>query len=73
MVSKPQPDDRFSLISPQDQNHDIGHNSYKIKDVFKVFQNRFNYMTNYNFKPGESVLRYLVNPCDQKFAYFKEA
>ncbi|CAD8121914.1 unnamed protein product [Paramecium sonneborni] len=64
-------DDRFSLISPQDSDHDVGHSSYKIKEIFKIFQNRHNFLTNYNFKPGESVLRYLVNPIDQKFSFLK--
>ena len=28
-------------------------------------------MTNYNYKPGESVLRYLVNPSEEKFTYIR--
>ena len=28
-------------------------------------------MTNYNYKVGESVLRYLVNPSDEKFTYIR--
>ncbi|CAD8121232.1 unnamed protein product [Paramecium sonneborni] len=64
-------DDRFSFISPQHPDHDIGHNSYKIQELFKIFQNRHDFLTNYNFKPGESVLRYLINPTDQKFSFLK--
>lgn len=37
IVSKPTQDDRFSLISPQDPDHDVGHSSYKIKEIFKIF------------------------------------
>ncbi|CAD8210064.1 unnamed protein product [Paramecium octaurelia] len=66
-------DERFSLFSPQDPDHDVGHSSYKIKEIFKIFQNRHNFLTNYNFKPGESVLRYLINPTDQKFSFLKPA
>lgn len=64
IVNKPTPDDKFSLISPQDPDHDVGSSSYKIREIFKIFQNRYNFMANYNFKPGESVLKFLINPSD---------
>lgn len=35
--NKPFPDDKFSLISPQDPDHDIGSSSFKIKEIFKIF------------------------------------
>lgn len=37
IVNKPNQDDRFSLISPQDPDHDVGHSSYKAKEIFKIF------------------------------------
>lgn len=42
-------DNCFSLLSPQDEQHDIGNAAFKIRDVFSVMKNRFNFMTNYNF------------------------
>ncbi|CAK85020.1 unnamed protein product (macronuclear) [Paramecium tetraurelia] len=72
ITNKPTPDDKFSLISPQDPDHDIGSGSFKIKEIFKIFANRFNFMSNYNFKPEESVLKYLINPSDQKFTFIKQ-
>eukprot|EP01016_Furgasonia_blochmanni_P029777 TRINITY_DN3118_c0_g1_i17.p1 TRINITY_DN3118_c0_g1~~TRINITY_DN3118_c0_g1_i17.p1 ORF type:complete len:243 (-),score=57.96 TRINITY_DN3118_c0_g1_i17:104-832(-) len=61
-------DGAFSLISPQDERHDIGNAAFKIKDVFGMFKNRFHFLTNYNFKMGESILKYLVNPSLREFA-----
>lgn len=29
-------------------------------------------MSHYNFKPEESVLKYLINPSDQKFSFMKQ-
>ncbi|CAK56404.1 unnamed protein product (macronuclear) [Paramecium tetraurelia] len=72
IVNKPTPDDKFSLISPQDPDHDIGSSSFKIKEIFKIFSNRYNFMSHYNFKPEESVLKYLINPSDQKFTFIKQ-
>ena len=57
----------FSLISPQDNSHDIGNAAFKIRDIFGMFKNRFHFLTNYNFKPRESVLKYLVNPSKRPF------
>lgn len=62
----------FSLISPQDSTHDIGNASFRIKDIFNVFKNRFNFLTNYNFEEGESVLKYMINPSKKVFSYLKE-
>lgn len=62
----------FSLISPQDSTHDIGNASFRIKDIFNVFKNRFNFLTNYNFEEGESILKYLINPSKKVFSYMKE-
>ncbi|EGR32991.1 hypothetical protein IMG5_064460 [Ichthyophthirius multifiliis] len=66
-------DRKFSLISPQDQSHDIGSSSFKIKEsVFPLFKNRFQFFTNYNFKAQESVLKYLVNPSGNTFTFQKD-
>lgn len=62
----------FSLISPQDSTHDIGNASFRIKEIFNVFKNRFNFLTNYNFEEGESILKYLINPSKNVFSYIKE-
>ena len=52
----------FSLISPQDPNHDIGNAAFRIKEIFQAFKNRFNFLTCYNYKDGESILKYFINP-----------
>lgn len=62
LADKSPPDNSFSLLSPQDIDHDIGSASFKIKDIFMLFKNRFHFLTNYNFEPEESILKYLVNP-----------
>ena len=51
----------LSVISPQEASHDVGGAAFKVKEVFGVFKNRFHFISNYNFKDGESVLKYLVN------------
>ncbi|KRX10728.1 hypothetical protein PPERSA_00498 [Pseudocohnilembus persalinus] len=65
-------DNSFSLISPQDSEHDIGASSFKIRDIFNVFKNRFYFMTNFNFKEKESILKYLVNPSGGEFIFSKD-
>jgi non-canonical poly(A) RNA polymerase PAPD5/7 len=72
IADKPQPDQQFSLLSPQDRDHDIGSASFKIRDVFTVFKNRYHFMTNYNFEPNESLLKHLVNPSNQIFTFIKQ-
>jgi non-canonical poly(A) RNA polymerase PAPD5/7 len=59
-------------MSPQDESHDIGSSAYHIRDVFAVYRNRYRLLTNYNFKKGESILKYLVNPNEQVFCFTKE-
>lgn len=71
IIDKPNTDDRLSLISPQDPDHDIGHSAYKIREIFAVFKNRYNFLTHYNFQPNESVLKYILNPCSQIFSLMK--
>lgn len=60
-------------MSPQDETHDIGKSAFKIRDVFKVLKNRFNYILDKNFEEGESVLRVLVNPSEHVFRYLKDS
>ena len=62
----------FSLMSPQDDTNDIGSQAFNIKNVFGMYRNRYKLVTNYNFKKGESVLKYLVNPSNQVFSFLKE-
>ena len=49
-----------------------GSSAFRIKDVFAFMKNRFNFIINYNFKAGESVLKYVVNPSEQPFNYFND-
>lgn len=67
----PSADQHFSLMSPQDDTHDIGSQAYNIRHVFSVYRNRFKLITNYNFKKGESIVKYLVNPSNQVFSFLK--
>jgi hypothetical protein len=62
----------FSCLSPQDEAHDIGKSAYKIKEVLKVLKNRYCYLMDKNFGPGESLLRVLINPWNQPFTYLKQ-
>lgn len=62
----------FSVKYTDNQEVDIGQQAFKIRDVFSCFRNRFNFIKNYNFKPSESVLKYLINPSDHDFRkYFQ--
>lgn len=72
IVHRPADNVHFSLLSPQDETHDIGSSAFKIKDVFAVYRNRYRLLTNYNFKNGESIVKYLVNPSGTVFAFLKE-
>lgn len=51
----------LSVTSPQDANHDIGAAVFRVREVFGIFKNRVHFLNNYNFKRGESVLKYLVD------------
>jgi len=51
----------FSVLSPQDSSHDIGKAVFRVREVFGIFKNRYHFMVNYNFKQGESVLKYMIN------------
>jgi len=51
----------FSVISPQESTHDIGGAAFRAKEIFGIFKNRYHFLTNYNFKGGESVLKYLIS------------
>lgn len=44
-------------------------NSRKVRDLIKVFQNRYRVLGNYYYPPGTSILAHLVNPCFTKFTY----
>lgn len=37
--------------------------THKLKDYFKVIQNRYRVIGNYYYEPKTSVLAHLVNPC----------
>jgi hypothetical protein len=43
--------------------------SRKVKDLIKIFQNRYRVLGNYYYPPGTSVLAHLINPCFGKFSY----
>jgi len=70
IIDKPTKDQGFSLISPQCETHDIGNAAFRIKEVFNTFKNRFYFCTNYNFKVGESILKYLINPSKKDFSIY---
>ena len=72
IIDKNCSDERFSLISPQDQSHDLGNSAYKIKEIFSIFKNRYNFLTHYNFSLNESVLKFLVNPSGQVFKFKRD-
>ncbi len=59
----------FSLLSPID-DRDIGSQAFRIREIFSVFGNRYNYMTNIQYKDGESVLRLLLNPSEKDFKIY---
>ena len=61
IVDKVEKDNSLSVISPQDANHDIGGPSFRIKDVFGLFKNRYHFLTNYNFREEESFMQFLVD------------
>jgi non-canonical poly(A) RNA polymerase PAPD5/7 len=70
IVEKGNRDAAFSLISPQYDSHDIGNAAFRIKEVFSCFKNRFNFMTNFNYQQGESILKYLINPSRKDFGIY---
>ena len=51
----------LSVMSPQDESHDIGAAAFRVKEVFGIFRNRYNFMTNYSFQKEESALKYLIS------------
>jgi len=59
IVDKYEKDTSFSVISPQDASHDIGGSSFKAKEIFGIWKNRYHFLTNYNFGERESILKYL--------------
>jgi len=61
----------FNLFSPID-GRNIGSQAYIIKEVFYVFKNRYNFMTNHSYSEGQSILKELINPSNQKFEEFFE-
>ncbi len=60
IVDKYEKDQQLSVISPQDATHDVGGPSFKVKEVFGIFKNRYHFLANYNFGEGESILKYLI-------------
>jgi non-canonical poly(A) RNA polymerase PAPD5/7 len=64
---KYKPNYSFTLISPQNPDHDIGSQAFKFKEVFSVFKNRFNFMTNIEFPQEKSILKHLINPSGKDF------
>ena len=51
----------FNLYSPIDGSN-LGQQAFKIKEIFYIFKNRFNFITNHSFKECESILKELINP-----------
>ena len=67
IVEKESKDNMFSLVCPAVSSKDIGLPAYRVKEVFNCLKNRYFFLTNYNFLPGESILKYLLNPCKFNF------
>lgn len=59
----------FRFMSPENENDDIGARAFKIKEVFYFFRNRVQLIRHKNFRRGESVLKELLNPSLEEFAY----
>jgi non-canonical poly(A) RNA polymerase PAPD5/7 len=70
IVEKDRPAPNLGLISPMNPEHNIGNQAFKLRDVFSVFKNRFNFMTNYSFEPNQSILKHLVNPSNRDFSIY---
>ena len=60
----------FSLWSPQDPNHNIGNQCFKFKEIFGVFRNRYNFVSNYPMEVGKSILKHLINPSNKDFEIY---
>lgn len=70
ILEKSSKDNAFSLVCPQIDGSDIGVSAFRVKEVFNCLKNRYFFLTNYNFVPGESVLKYLVNPSKVNFSVY---
>lgn len=57
----------FKLISPVDQTVNIAGQSYRMREIFGVFRNRFKVMTNKAYREGNSILADLINPASKDF------
>ena len=58
----------FRFLSPENDD-DIGARAFKIKEVFYFFRNRVQLLRHRNFRRGESLLKELLNPSLEEFAY----
>jgi DNA polymerase sigma len=58
----------FRFLSPENDD-DIGARAFKVKEVFYFFRNRLQLIRHRNFRRGESVLKELLNPSLEEFAY----
>ena len=70
ILEKSAKDNAFSLVCPQVDGTDLGVFAFRVKEVFNCLKNRYFFLTNYNFVPGESVLKYLVNPSKVNFEVY---
>jgi non-canonical poly(A) RNA polymerase PAPD5/7 len=52
----------FSLVSPQDPTQNLGYACFKFYEIFRIFKNRYNYITNLEHQRGDSMLVHLINP-----------
>jgi hypothetical protein len=59
----------FRFMSPENEKDDIGGRAFKIREVFYCFRNRLQLIRHKNFRRGESVLKELLNPSMEEFAY----
>ena len=64
----------FCLYSPIEPNHNIGGKSFRVREVFSTFKNRFSLLTNKNYEGECSILVDLLNPSKKDFqSYLRES
>lgn len=70
IVNKEEKDNVFCIMSPQYPEQNMGVRSFRIKEIFLSMKNRYYFQANYNFKQGESILKYQINPSKKHFEIY---
>lgn len=61
--------DALTIYSPIN-NEDVGGGAFRFRTIFSVFKNRANFLCNYPYREGESILKYLLNPSRKDFQIY---